>query len=169
MTIFILLVEKTMYDRIQSESDMIMRIIPRIVSAVLVWSFFVISVSAEVPKTVNYQGRLTDPAGNPVADGDYQITFQIVEHDPLPMGESPLWSSGVQTVTVTDGLFEYYLGSNVPLPIGIFNDDGLDSYFLRMHVEGSLLFLDGIELTATPFAIRSIYSDTAVYALGATG
>ena len=110
-----------------------------------------------MPKVISYQGRLTDTDGNPVADGDYDLTFQIVEHDPLPMGESPLWSSGVKTVTVKDGLFVYYLGSNVPLPTAIFNDDSLESYFLRIHVEGSMLFLTGTELVSGPFAIRSIH------------
>ncbi|MHA2021505.1 MAG: hypothetical protein ACW96N_07310, partial [Candidatus Thorarchaeota archaeon] len=69
----------------------------RALLAVLALSILAISVSAEVPKTISYQGRLTDTAGNPIADGDYDLTFQIVEHDPLPMGEVPLWSSGVQT------------------------------------------------------------------------
>ena len=141
----------------------------RILFPFLVLLVLTISAVAEVPEIISYQGRLTDADGNPVADGSYNLTFEIVEHDPVPMGESPLWSSGVQTVTVTDGLFVYYLGSNVALPTEIFKDDALDSYFIRIQVEGSAVFSNGTELVTTPFAVRSIYSDTADYALAGAG
>ena len=85
-------------------------------SCVLFMTVFVGIATADVPNQISYQGRLTESDGTPVPDGDYNIAFQIVEHSPMPMGESPLWSSGLQTVTVTDGLFVYYLGSNVPIP-----------------------------------------------------
>ena len=141
----------------------------RTLRALSVLLIFAVSAYAEVPKVISYQGRLTDADGNPVPDGNYDLTFQIVEHDPPPLGETPLWSSGLQTVTVSDGLFVYYLGSNVPLPAEIFNDDGLDSYFLRIKVPESLVFLSGSELVTVPFSVRSIYSDTAAYALAGAG
>jgi len=143
--------------------------IPQVTLIFVALMAFAITSNAEVPKVISYQGRLTDTGGNPVPDGDYELTFQIVEHNPMPMGESPLWSSGAQTVTVKDGLFVYYLGSNVSLPADIFNDNGLDSYFLRIRVEGSMLFMNGTELVTVPFAVRSIYSDTAAYALAGPG
>ena len=129
---------------------------------------------ANVPNQISYQGRLTDDTGQPVPDGDYNITFQITEHSPMPMGESPLWSSGTQSVSVTDGLFVYYLGSNVPLPTSIFEDDGLESHYLRLAIEGSPVYSAGIRVTSVPFAIHAASSDTAAYAhsgpgSGATG
>ena len=51
--------------------------------AVLALLTLAISAYAEVPAVINFQGRLTDDSGNPVPDGDYDLTFQIVEHDPL--------------------------------------------------------------------------------------
>jgi hypothetical protein len=81
-----------------------------------------LTVGAEVPPQISYQGRLVDDTGAPVPDGDYNFTFQLHEHDPVVMGEPLLWSSGMVPVSVTDGLFVYYLGSNVPLPASIFAD-----------------------------------------------
>ncbi|MFH1688065.1 MAG: hypothetical protein ABIE70_11180 [bacterium] len=109
------------------------------ISCVLV-AVLAMSALGEVPNQISYQGRLTDDTGQPVADGDYNITFQITEHSPMPMGETPLWSSGLQPVTVTDGLFVYYQGSNVPLPASIFTDDGLESHYLRFALAGSPLY-----------------------------
>ena len=141
------------------------------VALLLVWA---VGALAEVPHIVSYQGRLTDADGTPVADGDYNITFQIFEHYPVPMGESPLWTSGVQAVSVTDGLFTYYLGSNVPLPPSVFTDDGLDSHYLRLLLEDEPLASIGVQLVTSPFAFRSLSADTAMYAhsgpgSGATG
>lgn len=145
-------------------------LIPQIVLVITALSVLAISAHAEVPKQISYQGRLTDDTGAPVPDGDYNLTFQIVEHDPLPMGESPLWSSGMQTVTTTDGLFVYYLGSNVPLPTSVFTDDGLESHYLRFALEGAPLFSTGIRLATVPFAFKAGLADTAAYAhSGPTG
>lgn len=119
---------------------------------------------AEVPQLITYQGRLTETDGSAVPDGSYNLTFQIVEHDPPPMGEDPLWSSGVQSVQVTDGVFVYYLGSNTPLPVSIFEDDALESYFVRVLVEGSMVASQGVQMVAVPFALRSASADTAEYA-----
>lgn len=59
---------------------------------------------ADVPNVVNYQGRLTDASGNPIASGPYQIKFKVYGS---ASGDDSLWSSGYQTVQVTEGLFEY--------------------------------------------------------------
>ena len=121
-------------------------------------------VNAEVPNQISYQGRLTDSEGSAVVDSTYNLNFQMFEHDPPPMGENPLWESGLVPVQVTNGTFVHYLGSVTPLPASIFNDDNLDSYFIRVQVEGTLLASTGIQMVAVPFAIRAATADTAQYA-----
>ncbi len=128
-----------------------------------------LAASAEVPNLISYQGRLTESDGTPVADGSYNITFEIHEHDPVPMGEPLLWSSGVQAVSVTDGLFVYYLGSNVPLPASVFTDDGLESHYLRFRLDSSPIASAGVQLASVPFALHAAVADTAAYALSAPG
>jgi hypothetical protein len=63
----------------------------------------------------NYQGRLTDTAGEPVDDGDYQIIFTIYDESGVNR-----WTSGEQTVPVSTGLFHYILGSAVSIPDSVF-------------------------------------------------
>lgn len=73
--------------------------------------------SASVPRLINYQGTLTDPAtGNPVPNGQYQMTFSIYSSD---IGGNPLWQE-TQQVTVQNGVFNVLLGSQNPLDVGIF-------------------------------------------------
>jgi hypothetical protein len=56
---------------------------------------------------LNYQGRLTDAAGNAVSDGTYNITFNLYS---VPSGGTSLWTEA-QSVTVNKGLFNAVLGS----------------------------------------------------------
>jgi hypothetical protein len=77
---------------------------------------------AGVPRIINYQGMLTDATGQPVADGEYPIRFRI--HDDST-AYSPVWTSQPETVLVVNGLFNYQLGSNEPIPAWTFNDSAL--------------------------------------------
>jgi hypothetical protein len=77
---------------------------------------------ADVPQVISYQGYLKDDLGIPVADGDFSLTFAIYG---TAEGGSALWTSGPQSVTVTEGLFEYNLGSAVPFPPYFFQNDTL--------------------------------------------
>ena len=71
---------------------------------------------AEVPGKMNYQGRLTDEAGNPVADGLYNVDFKIYDDT-----NTVLWEESHQ-VTTKGGLFSVQLGSNgSPLNAEVFN------------------------------------------------
>jgi cell shape-determining protein MreC len=67
---------------------------------------------------ISYQGRLTDPTtGQPVADGDYSMTFKI--YDAASDGNL-IWSE-TQTVSVSGGLFNVLLGSESPLSANVFS------------------------------------------------
>lgn len=80
-------------------------------------------VNAQVPKLIDYQGRLTDGAGNPVADGPYLIQFTIWNDSAAVGPSNNMWSSGFQTVEVSSGLLAYGLGSSTPLPDDLFSSD----------------------------------------------
>lgn len=79
------------------------------------------SVFAAPPPMFSYQGRLTDPGGNPVPDGVYSVEFQIWN---APAAGLSLWSSGSVAVTTSDGLFSAKLGQSPQpsLPAAIFYD-----------------------------------------------
>lgn len=66
-----------------------------------------------VPTQMNFQGRLTNSAGNVVADGTYNMRFRLYS---VSTGGSSVWSedrlvASAQGVSVTNGLFNVQLGS----------------------------------------------------------
>ncbi len=64
-----------------------------------------------IPRLLSYQGRLTDSLGNPVPDGNYQLTFRLYTQE---TGGTPFWTEA-QTVLVRNGLFSVLLGSITPI------------------------------------------------------
>lgn len=117
------------------------------------------SALADVPRIINYQGRLTDTEGNPVSDGSYYIKFVIYRSE---SGVDSLWSSGFQAVTVVDGLFSYALGSNVSFPAGIFGP-GITP-FLGITIGTDAEINPRTAFTSSAFAWHSNSADTATFA-----
>ncbi len=64
-----------------------------------------VNIAGTVASKISYQGRLTDPAGNPL-DGTYTMQFQLYD---AQSGGTMLWDSGAQSVQVTNGLFNVEL------------------------------------------------------------
>jgi hypothetical protein len=69
---------------------------------------------------MSYQGKLTDPAGNPVADGNYNMHFRLWGTSILPPFNPIVVWEETQSVAVTDGLFNVALGSVTPLTPSLF-------------------------------------------------
>jgi hypothetical protein len=90
--------------------------------------FFVISAlfsshfaEAAINKQMNYQGKLTDVSGDPVANGTYNMEFILYS---VSSGGSPLWTetrTGGDKVQVTNGLFSVMLGEVTSLASVDFN------------------------------------------------
>jgi hypothetical protein len=78
------------------------------------------SNGGSVPRLINYQGRLTDAAGNPLT-GSYNMTFCLYE---VATGGTPLWCE-TQAVNVTYGVFNALLGSVTPIPATAFGSTNL--------------------------------------------
>jgi hypothetical protein len=74
-----------------------------------------------VPALLTYQGLLSDEGGT-LLTGPYTMTFGLY---PVSEGGEPLWVE-TQPVTVTDGLFNAYLGAASTLSQTLF--DGQDLY-----------------------------------------
>ncbi|MEO0068256.1 MAG: hypothetical protein ABIK23_03895 [candidate division WOR-3 bacterium] len=84
------------------------------------------SFAITIPKMLSYQGKLTDSLGNPVPDGNYQLTFRLYTEE---TGGSPFWTEA-QTITVRSGLFSALLGA--VNPIGSVPDAG--NLYLSLQV-----------------------------------
>jgi len=70
-------------------------------------AFLVSNASAEIPRVISYQGRISDEEGNPVADGTYNMRFRIYDAE---TGGNLEWDSGVQSVALDGGIFNVLLG-----------------------------------------------------------
>jgi len=104
-------------------------------SIVFLAAFLIFSLTAshaEIPKVLNYQGKVTDTGGVPVSDGDYAMTFTI--YDAETSGTS-LWSSGTRTVTVGGGVFSVLLGES-PQPALSLDFDA--DYWVEIDIEGDV-------------------------------
>jgi len=112
---------------------------------------------AGVPKTINYQGRLTDSSGAAIPDGSYDFTFAMYDDDGLQ-----LWSSQQSTaIQVTNGLFSVSLGEApmVPLPEDLFLINA--TLHLGITVGNDPEMVPRTKLTAVPYSFHSLSADTA--------
>lgn len=106
---------------------------------------FPVLLFAQVPKTLNFQGVLTDPlTGQPVADNTYEFEFLIWD---ASSGGNDLWGE-VQDVPTNDGLYNVVLGAVEPLAL-----DFDSPYWVEVTVEGETLS-PRIELTAPAYVLN---------------
>jgi hypothetical protein len=110
-------------------------------------------VYADVPRLINFQGRLTDSAGKFVADGNYSVTFSIYS---VPSGGSALWNE-TQSVAVAKGLFNVILGTVTPIPNAVF-DTYVDTY-LGIQVGADPEMTPRQRLTSLGYSYYSLNSD----------
>ncbi len=105
---------------------------------------FIASVSAQVPRTISYQGVLAGKSGVPVADGQHILLLALYT---TRTGSTVLYSKQ-DTVMTTNGLFNTLLDSipasltfNAPLWLGI-------------SVDGSTELTPRSPLTSAPYALN---------------
>jgi hypothetical protein len=119
---------------------------------------FVFSVvgaaDAHVPNVINYQGRLTDDAGNVVPDGYYSLTFAIYD---TAAGGTPLWGPVTpKPIEVIDGLFTWQLGWLEDFPEGLFEDTGR---WLGISVGADPEIDPRTRFTTVPYAYHALVAD----------
>ena len=102
----------------------------------------VLQVGAQsVPPGMNYQGRLTDSAGQFVAPGVYTIAFRIWDKQSGGAGEKLIWGREYQATVIGGGTFNVILGG-----AGGQDLSGAQTMDLTAAFAGSERFL-GITLT----------------------
>ena len=111
---------------------------------------------ADVPKMINFQGRLTDASGKFVSDGNYSLTFKIYSDS---SGGSSKWSE-TQTVAVSKGLFNATLGVLTPIPDSIFN---YSNAWLGIQVGADPEMTPRQRLSSLGYSYRGAKADTSNY------
>ena len=84
------------------------------------------AATAQLPRTLDYQGVLTDAGGAAVGDGLYSVTFNLYE---VEAGGTEIWTE-TQAIEVYKGIFNVVLGTVAPLELPF---DG--QYWLGISIE----------------------------------
>lgn len=124
---------------------------------IMVLSALVVTAYAAVPKTINYQGYLTDSSGAPIT-GSASIEFSLYT---APTGTaSNVWTEN-QSVTVNNGVFNAVLGSVISLNTVTFDVP----YFIGVKVGTDAEMTPRQAVSSSAYAITA---DTA-FKLSCTG
>ncbi|HLD29925.1 MAG TPA: hypothetical protein VJC03_06245, partial [bacterium] len=102
------------------------------------------SLAADIPRFINFQGKLTDDSGIPLT-GEYDMLFSLYDG-----AGSQKWTETHQDVVVFNGLYTVRLGTSSPLSIPFD-----EPYFLEILVEGELLTQEKIPLLSSPYSFRT--------------
>ena len=105
----------------------------------------IVSTSAQIPSTMNYQGSLKNlEDGTPIDASDVSMTFTI--YDSLTDGMS-LWTEDQTSIDIVDGIYSVTLGSTNPLDTLAFDVP----YYLEVTIDGET-FSSRLPLTSVPYA-----------------
>jgi hypothetical protein len=113
-------------------------------------SFLSLSLS-QIPRQMNYQGYLTDNAGNPVT-GNHKLTFTIYD---AQTGGNTLWIEEHPGVAITDGVFRVQLGSITALDL-----DFDIPYWLSIKVENDPELAPRIALSSVGYSFNSMKAES---------
>ena len=109
-----------------------------------VFLFFAATAIAVTPESMNFQGQLNGSDGQPVSDGDYQITFSIWDDS---VGGIQYWSE-TRTVSTYSG--------GVTVSMGDVNSIDVDSLpdvaYLQLQVFGDPPMMPRIPLSSAPYS-----------------
>lgn len=111
--------------------------------------FTVLSLAqADIPKTIHFQGRLTDLSGNPVGEGNPSITFRLWDAE---TSGTMLWT-GTYDAAVKEGYYSVELGSGLHPFTGLtFNQP----YYLDLKVGSDPDYLSPrIKLDSSAYAMN---------------
>jgi len=100
----------------------------------------------QVPKTMSYQGILTDGTGKTVGDGTYSLTFKLYD---VITGGTLLWTE-TQSAAVSKGVFSVILGSSTALNLAFDKP-----YFLGVSINGAAELVPRMQLTSSAYALNA--------------
>ena len=110
---------------------------------------------ADVPATLNFQGRLTDTAGNPI-NGNRNFRFEIWNvQSGGAVGSNRVWQSGAGNISINvgNGIYSILLGDTGVSGMAAFGSLNFDQpLYLQVYVEGTAIGLR-VPLASSPYAL----------------
>lgn len=113
---------------------------------------YVVPVHAAA-STIHFQGKLTNPDGTNVTDGTYSILFTVYDGGTDTGGGTNVWSE-TQSTTVSNGIFDVYLGS-VNTTLGTAVDFSHNPLYLGVKVGSDPEMSPRILFSSTPYAFNA--------------
>ncbi len=107
------------------------------------------AAQGSTPAFIQYQGRITDPAGQPITVVGLTLRFNLYNQ---PTGGAALYSE-LQSMDVTDGLVSTLVGSVTPLPINIFEQN--DELYLGVTIGNDAEAVPRYPLVSVPYAFKA--------------
>jgi hypothetical protein len=129
----------------------------RIIGLISITIFFVSVVNAQIPRTLSYQGVLTDSSANPKPDGVYTFTFRLYD---TSSGGNAIWTE-IKDVNVERGLFSTILGDKVSFEPNIKFDK---QYWLGIKPGAEQELPQRVPLSSVGYSLNSLKADNALYA-----
>jgi hypothetical protein len=141
------------------EAVMKVKVFTRVIFLLVI--LFAITLYAQIPRTLSYQGVLTDAAGKPRPNPSYQFTFRLYD---AATGGTVLWTEQ-KTLPVNNGLFATALGDQVAFGAALKFDR---QYWLGIQVDNEPELAPRIALTSVGYSFSSLRADTARVAMAAS-
>lgn len=113
--------------------------------------------SGDVPKMINYQGKITTPQGA-LIDTTITMIFAIYTDS---IGTDSLWSEAQDSVRVEKGIFSVLLGSVNEIPDSVFNGS---VRYLGVTVGDDSEMTPRRAIVSVGYAYKAEYADTSDYA-----
>jgi len=113
-----------------------------------------VNSQGQIPRTLSYQGIISDSLGVPKPDGLYIFTFSLYDS---PSETSALWSEE-KSLVVNHGLFSTVLGDQIPFDSSIRFDK---QYWLSIQIGEDPELLPRIPFTSVGYSFYSLRADTA--------
>jgi len=105
--------------------------------------------ASEIPKLMNYQGKLTNVDGIGI-NGIHNMTFSIYGDS---IAGAALWSEEHTGVQIEHGLFSVIIGSTIPMNLPFDKQ-----YYLQISI-GDTIIVPRMQFTSSPYAIRASVAD----------
>jgi hypothetical protein len=127
-----------------------------LITGMIIFFAAALVLSQEVPEMINYQGRLLNADGAPVADGTYEITFSLYNAE-----QAKLWDETLM-VEVGAGLFSVTLGQVNPLGEVIISNP--PPLFLGIKIGTDPELEPRTPLASGPYSLLSLVTNEAALA-----
>ena len=127
---------------------------------VALWLLAALHAHAVVPRTLHYQGHLTDASGQPF-NGAVAMTFRLYA---AAAGGAVLWSETHDAVNVSNGAFSVRLGDLVAIDLAFDQQ-----YYLSVSVGADAEMAARLAVGGAAYALRASTADAAAPGSVTTG